>query len=404
MGPQINCEKKLAMPLHRQAEEQIRRTGYLLNFPKELESRYQHDVAPSRQHELRLVARIGLAMFLTIGVLMNLFIDPHPQWKLCLLYAGLLTGVMLLVQPCFRPAASFLKREGAIFGFYTICCLATVALLFPQHHGDVFEPFILAALPISFLLILVRMPFPFATALAAVAGGAYCFAVLAQPELSGSHKAFLIGFLLALVVPTLIVARRLERASRRLYLHKLLQRLNYERVLEHDAVVFDVSYTDPLTGIANRRRMDVELQRLCDKEDTCSTLLVADIDWFKNFNDRYGYQVGDRLLKEVATCLTAALRGNDLLARLGGEEFGVLLPDMPMQEAVLVAERLRTAVLNYPFMVGTRIVRISISIGVASIVGYDEPARVLDAAEKGLFRAKRAGRNRVGGPWLKVAS
>jgi diguanylate cyclase (GGDEF)-like protein len=75
-----------------------------------------------------------------------------------------------------------------------------------------------------------------------------------------------------------------------------------------------------------------------------------------------------------------------------------------MQEAVLVAERLRAGVAAYPFMVGTRIVRITVSVGVASIVGFDEPARVMDAADKALYRAKRSGRNRVGGPWVKLAS
>jgi diguanylate cyclase (GGDEF)-like protein len=114
--------------------------------------------------------------------------------------------------------------------------------------------------------------------------------------------------------------------------------------------------------------------------------------------------LGDRCIQEVATCLAGALREGDLVARFGGEEFGVLLPTMPMQEAILVAERLRAAVAAYPFMVGTRIVRITVSVGLASIVGFDEPARVIDTADKAMYRAKRAGRNRVGGPWLKMAS
>ena len=219
-----------------------------------------------------------------------------------------------------------------------------------------------------------------------------------------SEIAFRSAFLLALTLPTLLAVHGQERAARRLYLHSLLQRLNYERVVADNAVLTDLSYTDPLTGVANRRRLEGELQRLCDKEDVCASFLMIDIDWFKGFNDRYGHQVGDRCLQEVATCLAAALRDRDLLARLGGEEFGVLLPALPMQEAVLVAERLRSAVAAYPFMVGTRIVRITVSIGVASIVGFDEPARVVEAADKAMYRAKRAGRNRVGGPWLKLAS
>ena len=404
MGPQTDREKETAVPLHLVAEEEVRQSGLRLKFPENLERRYQRDTATARAHELRVISRIGLAVFLVIDLLMDLFLDQNLSWKVSLFYSGLLTVVMFLVQPCFRPTVPFFKREGAIFGFCATYCLAAIALASSQQHASLFEPFVFATLPISFILIFVRLPFPLASLLVAVAGSAYGASLLTHPGLSLPHKAFLFGFLLSLALPTLVAAHWLERASRRLYLHNLLQRLTYEHVVAQNAILTDVSYTDPLTGCANRRRMDGELQRLCDKDDTCATFLVADIDWFKNFNDRHGHPVGDRCLQEMATCLAAALRDGDLLARLGGEEFGVLLPRLPMDEAVLVAERLRAAVASYPFMVGTRIVRMTVSIGVASIVAYDEPARVFDAAEKAMYKAKRAGRNRVGGPWMKMAS
>jgi diguanylate cyclase (GGDEF)-like protein len=405
MGPQTTRETdEPTVPLHMAAEAEIRRSGFRLQFPSELERRYRHDTATSWSHELRAKARIALAVFVTVGILVNLFLDLKPDWTISLFYWGLMIAVMLLVQPYFRPATPFIKREVATFGFCATLCLSDIAMVWLEPTPLLLGSFVFAVLSIGFIIIFMRLPFPVATLLAAVTGCAYCAAIMAHRGLATPNKAFLVGFLLALILPTLVAAHWLERASRRLYLHGLLQRLSYERVIAQNAVLTDLSYHDPLTGAASRRRMDGELQRLCDKEDTCASFLMVDIDWFKGFNDRYGHPLGDRCLQEVATCLATALREHDLLARMGGEEFGVLLPELPMQEAILVAERLRKAVADFPFMVGTRIVRITVSIGVASIVGFDEPARVIDAADKAMHRAKRAGRNRIGGPWVKLAS
>jgi diguanylate cyclase (GGDEF)-like protein len=402
MEPQTTSETGPAVPFHTLVEQEIRRSGFRLTFPTELERQYRLDTATSRSHELRARVRITLAVFLIVGILVNLFLDLKPRWTISLFYWGLTITVMLLIQPFFRPGMPFIKRTIAVFGFCASLSLCAIAMVATARTPLVLESFVFVALPINFVIIFVRLPFPIATLLAAVTGCAYCAAILAHPGLSDPHKAFLFGLLVSLAVPTLVAVHWLERASRRLYLHGLLQRLRYERVAGQNAVLTDFSYTDPLTGTATRRRMDGELKRLCDMEDTCASFLMVDIDWFKGFNDRYGHTLGDGCLQEIATCLATALRERDLLARMGGEEFGILLPGLPMQEAVLVAERLRKAVADFPFMVGTRIVRITVSVGVASIVAFDEPARVIEAAEKAMYRAKRAGRNRIGGPWVKL--
>ena len=106
----------------------------------------------------------------------------------------------------------------------------------------------------------------------------------------------------------------------------------------------------------------------------------------------------------MATCLATALREHDLLARMGGEEFGVLLPELPMQEAVWWQNGCARLLPIFRSWWARGSSGSRVSIGVASIVGFDEPARVIDAAEKAMFRAKRAGRNRIGGPWVKLAS
>jgi diguanylate cyclase (GGDEF)-like protein len=404
MGLDVKSENQTAVPLQLLAENEIKQNGFRLRFPEALERGYRRDTSTGRAHELRVVSAIALAVFLAMSILLKLCVDTDSRGTLSLSCWGVVTGAMLLAQTCFRPAVPALHREAAMFGFCVALYLSVIAIVGAQPAPLLLESLVLATLPINFILIVVRLPFPLTVLFAASAGIAYVGGLLIHSDISRAETVFLIAFLLASTLPTLLAVHWLERGGRHLYLHGLLKRLNYERVVTDNAVLTDPSYTDPLTGVANRRRLDGELQRLCDKEDTCATFLMVDLDWFKGFNDRYGHLMGDRCLQEVAICLGSALRDGDLLARLGGEEFGVLLPTLPMQEAVLVAERLRAAVAAYPFMVGTRVVRISVSIGVASIVGFDEPKRVIDAADKAMYRAKRAGRNRVGGPWMKLAS
>jgi diguanylate cyclase (GGDEF)-like protein len=121
--------------------------------------------------------------------------------------------------------------------------------------------------------------------------------------------------------------------------------------------------------------------------------MLIDIDAFKAINDRYGHPAGDQCLREVAQCLTSRLRPGDLLARMGGEEFAVLLPGMTPAEATEAAERLRQAVEVLEVMVNGAAVRVTISVGVAA--GEADSALLMARADSALYLAKGGGRNRV---------
>lgn len=159
-----------------------------------------------------------------------------------------------------------------------------------------------------------------------------------------------------------------------------------------------LSYTDGLTGLANRRRfMDVlgaELARQARSgHELC--LLLIDADHFKDINDRHGHHAGDAVLRELANILMASVRmPTDLPARLGGEEFAVILPDTRLDEARRVAERLREQVATHVFEDRDQRLRVTVSIGlvVARDVGLEA---LLQQADQALYRAKEAGRNRV---------
>jgi diguanylate cyclase (GGDEF)-like protein len=158
--------------------------------------------------------------------------------------------------------------------------------------------------------------------------------------------------------------------------------------------------TDPLTGVANRRRFHQALEVECirfTRGHAPLSLLMIDLDHFKDINDRYGHPSGDAVLLAIAQRLMLSLRKTDLLARYGGEEFSILLPETRIEGAGVIAERIRVAVCQAPVEVDGELIPISVSVGVASHANNREvdPQILLKKADLALYRAKAMGRNRV---------
>jgi diguanylate cyclase len=153
---------------------------------------------------------------------------------------------------------------------------------------------------------------------------------------------------------------------------------------------------DPLTGIANRKSFDERFAREITRRtqgDDASVLLLWDIDNFKVINDSYGHRAGDRVLQSVAACFTAALRASDFVARIGGEEFAVLLGGLKIAEAEKIANQVRTAVEGLRFHFRTAPVRITVSCGITELHQDEAPETVFERADSALYRAKHAGKN-----------
>jgi diguanylate cyclase len=161
------------------------------------------------------------------------------------------------------------------------------------------------------------------------------------------------------------------------------------------------SRIDPLTGVANRKAFDLELQAAMDdaRQDGSSVaLMMCDIDFFKRFNDTWGHQTGDQVLRLVANCLSENVKGRDTAARYGGEEFVVILRQTPLDGAAKLAEQIRANVENKKLVkksTGDILGTITISIGVAQLRENDTPELFLQRADRSLYRAKNTGRNRV---------
>lgn len=181
-------------------------------------------------------------------------------------------------------------------------------------------------------------------------------------------------------------------------------RLYHEQIVASSERYAHLALTDALTGIANRRKFDerlVEEWRRARRDASPLSLVIIDLDYFKNFNDTYGHQGGDRALIEVARALqTCAERPADLVARYGGEEFVALLPATGASGAIALAEKLRAAVSSMEIAhEGSSLGHVSASIGVATRVPAEGagPEELFDAADEALYRAKLGGRNRVSG-------
>lgn len=165
-------------------------------------------------------------------------------------------------------------------------------------------------------------------------------------------------------------------------------------------ILREMAHTDTLTGLFNLRymwaRIDEEFA-LARRHGTPLSLVIIDLDNFKSVNDNYGHPVGDRFLEQMGLTIKSMMREGEIGARVGGEEFALLLPHTDAQEAIVVAERIRIAIGQERVTVNQDEVSVTASAGVACTVNHkDRSAReIYQLADQALLRAKREGRDRV---------
>jgi two-component system chemotaxis family response regulator WspR len=180
-------------------------------------------------------------------------------------------------------------------------------------------------------------------------------------------------------------------------------RRSQQQLIEANFELQRLTHVDGLTELSNRRYFDQQLEmewKRGAREQTPLSVLMIDVDSFKRFNDTYGHPAGDEALKKVARAMQqSAARSTDVAARFGGEEFVLMLPATPLEGAKAVGEELRVRVqdLKIPQSASGVAECVTVSVGVASMVPNheDSPLRLIEVADKALYKAKGAGRNRV---------
>jgi diguanylate cyclase (GGDEF)-like protein len=167
------------------------------------------------------------------------------------------------------------------------------------------------------------------------------------------------------------------------------------------ARVARLAQVDPLTGVLNRRGLDLafpEVAMPAGGEDGIVrplSVAMADVDHFKEINDAHGHATGDEVLRKVAALVSGVLRAGDAVVRYGGEEFLLILPGVELARALVVAERARASAEGSHFFAGGSQLRVTLSIGVAERGPGERRDALIERADRAMYVAKQAGRNRV---------
>jgi len=194
--------------------------------------------------------------------------------------------------------------------------------------------------------------------------------------------------------------RELDEKNRSLAEEILRRQKIQEELALANRKLKELSVRDPLTGLFNRRYMEETLAREFAKArrtDSKCGVIMLDVDHFKNFNDTYGHEAGDLVLKELAGSLSSHVRGEDVVCRYGGEEFIIILPEITVDLALSRAEDLRRTVADEMRVdFNDTLLKVTISLGVALFPDHgDDPESVVVAADNALYLSKEGGRNRV---------
>ncbi|MEO7564440.1 MAG: GGDEF domain-containing protein, partial [Sphingomicrobium sp.] len=164
---------------------------------------------------------------------------------------------------------------------------------------------------------------------------------------------------------------------------------------QRDEQLAIAALTDPLTGLPNRRAFrNAAAEENIEQRSGVTALALIDIDYFKAVNDRYGHDAGDHVLTGFAVVAQRMLRRDDIIARVGGEEFAIIFPGLDLQNAAKACDRIRAAVANTAFPTAAGSVRITLSGGVA-LLGSDGLDGALRRADRALYEAKAKGRDRL---------
>ncbi len=397
-----------ARQLRQAAEAWQHRGGWWgANLPPVLAAEHERTTRAGR-------ARLAFQISLIGGVVALLFTPtllvavPDMRWAVLHLYLGGVVPFSFAVAFFMLRNPPLWLREASL-SLVSICNGAALTWIFLFTRKDVTELYV-AGMILLMLFATVTLQLRFRAAIGVTIALVAMFGVGVQ-SLPETVPHFHQNLLLIDVVCgcyMLMANRRLQLEQQHAFILAFRERLRGQDLFRRNLELDDLVRRDALTGLANRRAFDAWLldswRRARDAAAPLG-LIIIDVDRFKAYNDFYGHPAGDACLQITARCLRDQMRGTtDHVARLGGEEFAVLLPGLNSELSGDVAERLRAAVasLELPHIGSTDVHRagaiLTISCGAASLRadGPLSPQDLVAAADAALYQAKQAGRNQVG--------
>ncbi len=217
-------------------------------------------------------------------------------------------------------------------------------------------------------------------------------------------SGIVILFLILILLITYTFEKNIEKANENLE-EKVLKRTKQIHHTLHELEkvnlkLYDLAHTDHLTQIKNRRSFFMHAKQLytnASKSKDSLAVIMIDIDNFKSYNDKYGHDIGDKILKEFSKTIKNAISDSCVFGRLGGEEFAIVIPSIDIQMALLKAEKLRAEIENLVIKVAEQEVKVTASFGISDIENSSSIDDMIRNADKMLYSAKESGKNRVRG-------
>ncbi|SIQ89954.1 diguanylate cyclase (GGDEF) domain-containing protein [Alkalispirochaeta americana] len=372
-----------------------------VRLPAELEQRFEEETGDERSRYLVLRNLVALVL-INFFLFSDRFMIPDMMVHARVVRLGLITPAGLAVTLMIRRGVAPAVREFFVELITVMSGLGVLYLvLFSRHPNAVYYHhglILVLAYANNVVVLRFRAALAVSVLLSLLYIGAIPFFAIPLPLPVAAHYTL---SLVATAGITLLANHGLEQGRRYSYLVGLRERLRGDALAADNTRLAELSRLDPLTGIANRRGLLHHLEEIWnDSSQRPVGIVVADVDFFKPYNDCYGHVQGDICLKRIAGTLRAALRHQgDLVARFGGEEFVVVLPGTSADEAFRIAERMLRNVqeLAIPHQEGGDSGVVTISAGVSAGQREDgrPPLEIIEQADQALYRAKEAGRNRV---------
>lgn len=370
----------------------------------ELEEDFRQHTAESSAHDLRLALWVWIALLILLSVLdFRLFGISSSEFFVIVSRVLLIVGVVTLI---YRSHVNPLLASSG----YAVTVLEMVGffsffLLYFSHPGTIVYTIVITLLMLIAVFVVIpnRVVPATVAALFASIGTIYCASLLDAREIT---YMYLLAFLSSSCALGYLAARRQHLTQRRQFAllretEIINRRLNAEieqrKLLEQE--LKQQAITDPLTGLYNRRHFESlfehELRRAVRKKSSLC-LCLADLDYFKRVNDEHGHETGDRVLQHAAKLFVDSLRKTDVVGRIGGEEFVLLLPDSEVDAARQLIERLRYGLSVERLQIANSSIGITATFAVTRVnAEHDTLASALRAADKALYDGKAAGRNCV---------